>query len=234
MLEKKKPGAEGHPDPTDMPRKESGMSKRVLNSFLLWCLFVVVGVFPMTQAVAKEGLLNLSVRDGYVTADIRQKPLVQVLAALATQKSLRVELQGVHPATKISVSFVHLPFEQALDRLLADFDYAIIRTSPTRLLTRTNVHASLGELLVLQRGGTAQAAPFKATPQPLGVNAGKPALIPESTRPVPLERQWTSDDEEPSGDMDLQEAVEQALKESDAQDREDMRALLTELNDPIP
>ena len=97
-----------------------------------------------------------------------------------------------------------------------------------------NVHPSPMELVVLQRAGPSITSQGNTVPRTTFANAWKRVLKQESAKPALLSPAWTSEQERESEAKELQQALSKAIDESDSEDQEETRALLSELNDLLP
>jgi len=83
---------------------------------------------PVLSRPVQAGQATVTVDGGMLSVSLREVGLREVMAAIARQAGLQVSFLGAVGQTTLTASFVGLPLEDGLRRLLRGLDYAFVYT----------------------------------------------------------------------------------------------------------
>jgi len=167
---------------------------------------------------AAESAFVLSVRGDRLTVQLHHVPLGQVLAELARQARIRVQLPPSMQADPISDAFADLPLEQGIARLLQGRSFAIFHESPSAQPIRSGDIAAT-QLWVLPKPDQAGLAPAATDAQE---GWSRRAFLDDAD---PARRLAALDDLTDRGDTIAIDALAQAMVDADDAVRAKAQAL---------
>ena len=130
-------------------------------------LFLVWGIWTAPQPSLAQGV---SIRDGLISVDLREAPLVSVAGDIERQSGISFKGDDSLVEERISVAFNDLPLEQGIKRILATLNYSLLFDS----------RGEISEVVIMSEG----SAPATAQPQIRRAPARRAPPAPAQQRPV--------------------------------------------------
>ncbi len=118
----------------------------------IWTALAAAVLCQPVSALAQAGSsLDIALKDGRLTMDVRDASLSQVLRVIAAKGGFALDIAG-QLDSKVSASFENVPIERALRRIVGRSSY-IIELAPS---TGAGAPRRIGKLSVYARGAPAR------------------------------------------------------------------------------